>query len=87
MLNVVLKRPIPTKNRQLFLHINDDILGFGWQDMKAAEKRVMKESLGLDPDEDSDLEEEDAVWDPLSEFAEDAVLPLHPGVGVGRCRE
>ena len=54
--------------------------------MKAAEKRVMKESLGLDPDEDSDLEEEDAVWDPLSEFAEDAVLPLHPGVGVGRCR-
>lgn len=51
--------------------------------MKAAEKRVMKESLGLDPDEDSDLEEEDAVWDPLSEFAEDAVSTLNPGVGVG----
>ena len=45
------------------------------QDMKDAEKRVMKESLGLDPDEDSDLEEEDAVWDPLSEFVEDAVEP------------
>jgi len=35
--------------------------------MKEAEKRVMKESLGLDPDEDSDLEEEDTRNRPQDE--------------------
>jgi len=44
----------------------------------------MRETLGLDPDEESDPEQDDPVWDPLLDFVEDAIIENQSGTAIRR---
>jgi hypothetical protein len=54
------------------------------QAIKDHERRLMRETLGLDPDEESDPEQDDPVWDPLLDFVEDAIIENQSGTAIRR---
>ena len=54
------------------------------QAIKDHERCLMRETLGLDPDEESEPEQDDPVWDPLLDFVEDAIIENQSGTAIRR---